>query len=80
MVTITSEHVNGSICTLILLVLLMVNDDPPNTTKPRKYRIVTQSHTTVKNLVDDPHTNGMPPSRLPALLSKSSVFPSTSGT
>ena len=52
----------------------MVNDDVPNTTKPRKYRIVTQNHTTVKNLVDDPHTNGMPPSRLPALLSKFKCF------
>jgi hypothetical protein len=48
----------------------MVNDDLPTTAKPRKYRILTNNQ-----------SNGTPTitSRLPSLLSKSSVFPSTSG-
>jgi hypothetical protein len=65
----------------------MANDDlsSPTYSMSRKYRILTDSQLPRKKLIDDIYTNVVPTvgnhstSRLPSLLSKSSVFSSTPG-
>jgi hypothetical protein len=65
----------------------MANNDLSSTTysMSRKYRILTDSQLPRKQLIDDIYTNVVPTignnsiSRLPSLLSKSSVFSSTPG-
>jgi hypothetical protein len=67
----------------------MANDDIPTSISPmvkrpisRKHRILTRHQSTERNLIDD---NGISTTgnnvarKLPNLLSKSSVFPATSG-